>query len=123
MLDVRRREFITVLGGAVVAWSHQARAQQPAMPVIGFVSARSPGDSVPLVGAFRRSLMDGGFVEGQNVAIEYRWAHGDYARLPALAKELVDRKVSVLVGLRSQMHRRPPRRSGSSLKCSMPQTR
>jgi putative ABC transport system substrate-binding protein len=103
MLDVRRREFIKVLGGAVVAWSHQARAQQPAMPVIGFVSARSPGDSVPLVGAFRRSLMDGGFVEGQNVTIEYRWAHGDYARLPALAKELVDRKVSVLVGISSAL--------------------
>jgi putative ABC transport system substrate-binding protein len=99
MLDVRRRrEFIVALGGAV-AWPLGARAQQPAMPVIGFMSARPPGDSVPLVGAFRRGLMDGGFVEGQNVAIEYRWAHGDYARLPALAKELVDRKVSVLVGI------------------------
>jgi len=99
MLDVRRRrEFIVALGGAV-AWPLGARAQQPAMPVIGFMSARPPGDSVPLVGAFRRGLMDGGFVEGQNVAIEYRWAHGDYARLPALAKELVDRKVAVLLGI------------------------
>ena len=96
---MRRREFITLLGGAVASWPLAARAQQPAVPVIGFMSARSPGDSVPLVEAFRRALMDGGFVEGRNVAVEYRWAHGDYARLPALARELVDRKVAVLLGI------------------------
>ena len=96
---MRRREFITLLGGATAAWPLSARAQQPAMPVIGFMSARSPADSVHLVEAFRAGLRDGGFVEGQNVAVEYRWAHGDYGRLPALAKELVDRKVAVLLGI------------------------
>jgi putative tryptophan/tyrosine transport system substrate-binding protein len=98
MFDMRRREFITLLGGAA-AWPLAAHTQQQAMPVIGFMSARSPGDSVHLLEAFRRGLSDGGFVEGQNVVVEYRWAHGDYARLPALARELVDRKVAVLLGI------------------------
>jgi|EndMetStandDraft_8_1072994.scaffolds.fasta_scaffold1548943_1 hypothetical protein len=76
---------MALLGGAA-AWPVGARAQQPAMPVIGFMSARSPGDSAHLVDAFRQSLKDGGVVEGQNVTVEYRWAHGDYGRLPALAR-------------------------------------
>jgi putative tryptophan/tyrosine transport system substrate-binding protein len=97
--QLKRREFITLLGGAAVAWPLAAPAQQPTTPVIGFMSARSPEDSVRLVEAFRRSLQDGGFVEGQNVTVEYRWARGEYGRLPALAKELVDRKVGVLLGI------------------------
>jgi putative ABC transport system substrate-binding protein len=96
---IGRREFITLLGGAAVVWPLAARAQQPAMPVIGFMSARSPSDSAHLVEAFRQGLKDGGFVEGQNITVDYRWAHGDYARLPALAQELVDRRVAVLLGI------------------------
>jgi putative ABC transport system substrate-binding protein len=95
MLDVRRREFIAALGGAA-AWPLAARAQ-PALPVIGFMSARSPEDSEHLVEAFRRGLREGGFVEGQNVAIEFRWARGDYSHLAALAADLVSGQVAVIV--------------------------
>ena len=96
---MRRREFITLLGSAAAAWPLAARGQQSAMPVIGFMSARSPADSVHLLAAFRQGLGDWGFVEGQNVAVEYRWAHGDYHRLPRLAMELVDQRVAVLLGV------------------------
>ena len=95
---MRRREFITLLGGAVTS-PLAARAQQPALPVIGFMSGRSPEDSTHLVAAFRQGLAENGFVEGQTVAIEFRWADGDYDRLPALAADLVSRKVAVLVGV------------------------
>jgi putative tryptophan/tyrosine transport system substrate-binding protein len=95
---MRRREFITLLGGAV-AWPLAARAQQPALPVIGFMSGRSPEDSTHLVAAFRQGLAENGFVEGQTVAIEFRLTNGDYDRLPALAADLVSRKVAVLVGV------------------------
>jgi putative ABC transport system substrate-binding protein len=94
----KRREFITMLGGGVAAWPFAADAQ-PAMPVVGFMSGRSPEDSSHLVAVFRQGLSESGFVEGQNVAIEFRWARGQYDRLPALAAELVDRRVAVLVGL------------------------
>ena len=93
---LKRREFITLLGAAA-AWPLVARAQQPAMPVIGFLSSRSPGESADLVAAFRRGLAEGGYVEGQNVSLEFRWGEGRYERLTADAVELDRRAVTVLV--------------------------
>jgi len=93
---VRRREFITLVGGAAAAWPLTARAQQP---VAGFMSGRAPDDSAHLVAAFQQGLAERGFSEGQNVAIEFRWADGDYDRLPALAADLVGRGVAALVGV------------------------
>jgi ABC-type uncharacterized transport system substrate-binding protein len=92
---VKRREFIALLAGTAT-WPIAARGQQPAMPVIGFLSSRSPGESANLVEAFRQGLRESGFVEGQNAAIAFRWAEGHYDRLPALAAELVELRVAVL---------------------------
>jgi putative tryptophan/tyrosine transport system substrate-binding protein len=96
---MNRRAFITLLGGAAAAWPRAARAQQAAMPVIGFMSTRSPEESEYQLEAFRRGLKDGGYVEGQNVVIEFRWARGQYDRLPEIAAELVSRRVSVLTAV------------------------
>lgn len=96
--DIGRRKFIAALGGSAVAWPPVARAQQTMMPVVGFLSSRSLDDSKRLVAAFRTGLQTGGgFVEGENVAIDYRWAEGQYGRLPGLAADLVRRGVAVLV--------------------------
>ena len=92
---MRRRELITLLGGAA-AWPLAAHAQQPATPVIGFLSSRSPGESASVVAAFRQGLRETGFIEGQNLGIAFRWAEGRYDRLPALASELVSLPVTLL---------------------------
>ena len=98
---MRRREFIIFLGSGA-AWSNMARAQQPALPVIGFLHSTSAGPNVGTVSAFREGLKQAGYVDGQNVAIEFRWADGHYDRLPALAMDLVRERVAVIAALGGQ---------------------
>jgi putative tryptophan/tyrosine transport system substrate-binding protein len=93
---MRRREFIALVGG-VAAWPHAGRSQQSAMPVIGYLGAQSPAVFASRVRAFRQGLAELGFVEGRNVAIEFRWAEGQHNRLAALAAELVNLQVTVIV--------------------------
>src|SRR5437016_6497372 len=97
---MRRREFLGILGGAAMAWPRTGRAQQPAMPVIGFANSTnsSPGGTFArLMAAFHQGLNEGGYVEGQNVAIVYHWAGGQYDRLPELLADLVHRQVKLIV--------------------------
>ena len=96
-INIERRKFVTLLGGVTVAWPFTTSAQQPTMPVVGYLHSASPAPFAHLVAAFRQALNESSYAEGRNVAIEYRWADGQYDRLPELASDLVKRQVAVIV--------------------------
>ena len=119
MTDVRRREFITLLGGVAAAWPLAARAQQPAVPVIGFLGSSSAQVTVKSLEAFHKGLSETGHVEGRNVAIEFRWAEGQNDRLPAQSADLVRRQVDVIVAT-GGAPRLPPRLRPQKFQLSSP---
>jgi putative tryptophan/tyrosine transport system substrate-binding protein len=100
---VRRRAFITLIGGAAAAWPLAVRAQQPMLPVIGLLSTRSPAVDTPLIALIRQGLAGSGFVEGQNIAFDYRWAEGQYDRLSGLATDLVRRQVAAIITMGGEL--------------------
>ena len=113
-MAVGRRQFISALGGTALAWPLAARAQQPSLPVIGVVSGRSPEADARSTAAFYKGLNENGYVQGQNVTVEYHWLEGQYHRLPVVMADLVRRQVSVIATtaarpLRSQPRQRPRR--------------
>src|SRR5262245_7870487 len=112
---MRRREFIRLFASATVAWPIASQAQQSSVPTIGYLSGRSPEDTVGELGAFQKGLGAGGFVSGNNVNIEYRWARGDYSQLPTLATELVQRRVTVLVATGGDASARTAKEATSSI--------
>ena len=112
---MRRREFITLIGGASATWPLAARAQQPAMPVIGLLGSATASEWTLYVGAFHKGLLDAGYVEGRNVAIDARWANNQYDRLPAIAAELVQRQATVIVAFST-----PAARAAKSATATIP---
>src|ERR1700686_3755923 len=112
---MRRREFLTLIGGAAVAWPVAASAQQSAKPVVGFLSVSSPSLHVPFVAAFNQGLKEVGFIEGQNLAIEYSWAEGNFDRLPALAADLIRSKVDVIAAMSGDVSIRAATRARSTI--------
>src|SRR5262245_14033758 len=101
---MNRRAFITLFGGAAAAWPLTVRAQRPSIPVIGFLDATTAADTVYRISAFRDGLKEAGFIDGHNVAIQFRWGENKLDRLPALAADLAQRQVAVIVGSLVSMH-------------------